>query len=159
MAFQPSIITEHLTNAINVPWATAPAPVQAAAAAADKAISAHMDASAALEDATIGVPMADAAFDVAGKAAVRAGKPLPSRDGPDSAKFALQIAQEDLRVAERKMSSARGALAGLLNDRDTRDAWRANLEPHSLLPRHMSGPALHAFLARLTMWFLTASHC
>ena len=128
MPFAPRIIAEHLTNAFNVPWATAPAPVQAAAKAADQSIADHLNAASALEDAEIGIPIAASAWDAAGKAAVRAGEPLPNHDGPDAAKFAHQIAVDDEHLTERKMAGARSTLASLLSDPATRDSWRADLE-------------------------------
>ena len=128
MPYAPHTIAEHLTNAFNIPWATAPAPVQAAAKAADQSIADHLNAVSALEDAEIGIPIAASAWDAAGKAAVRAGEPLPNHDGPDAAKFAHEIALEDEHLTERKMSAARSTLASLLSDSATRDAWRADLE-------------------------------
>ena len=128
MPFAPHTIAEHLTNSVNVPWSSAPPDIQKAAQAADQALVDHLNAISALEDAEVGIPMADAEWDAAGKAAVRAGKPLPNHDGPDAAKFVLQIAKEDEYLAGRKMSATRGALAGELSDTANRDAWREAIE-------------------------------
>lgn len=129
MAYTANTITEHLLgHAGAIPWTLAPEALQDAAAAADKAIVAHLDAAGALEDAELGVPMSKAAWDVAGKAAIRAGDPLPSRDPLDTADFVLGNAQDDLRVAVLRMNQTRGALAGLLSDPDMRDTWRHAIE-------------------------------
>ena len=128
MAFSATIIATHLTDNISVPWQAAPPAVQAAAKAADAAITASLDAAGVLEDATIGIPAAQSEFETAGRAALREGNDLPSRDVLDIAAFTLANAVQDARIAESKMSAARNKLAGLLSDPATREMWTANLE-------------------------------
>lgn len=129
MNYTANVMTEHLLGHAGLtPWTVAPKAIQAAATTADKATVAHLDAAGALEDAELGIPIAKAAWDAAGKAAIRAGEPLPSRDPLDVADFTLSIAQDDLRVAVLNVNKARGALAGLLSDPALRDAWREAIE-------------------------------
>jgi hypothetical protein len=129
MSYAPSVIVERLLDsAIGAPWEYAPKTVQAAAKAADAAISAHLDTLSAVEDAEVGVPIAEAVWTEEGKASIRAGGDLPSRDGCVRAALALTVAVEDEHIAERKMQAARYALVGLLANQDTRDEWRTSIE-------------------------------
>ena len=129
MAYAERVITERLLDyGDGAPWALAPKALRDAAEAAGKATSDNMNAASALEDATIGIPMAEAAWEAAGRAAARAGEPLPNHDGPDAAKFTLQNAEQDAHIAERRLSSAITTLTGALTDQETRDTWREAIE-------------------------------
>lgn len=116
-------VTEQLLNAYGIPWDLAPAEIVAAHAAVDATQSAHVDAVDAVNDAEMGIPEAQAAWDLDAKAAVRAGKALPSRDPLDRARITLELAQEDERGARRAAQNAVGALASLLHDDTVRLAW------------------------------------
>lgn len=135
-------VTEQLLKAYGVPWNLAPAEIATAYAALDTAQRAHVDTVDAVSDAEVAIPSAQAAWDADAKAAVKAGKPLPSRDPVDRARFILELAQEDERKARTKAQNAVGTLAYLLHKPDVRTAWReaigtrldeidANLEAHA----------------------------
>jgi hypothetical protein len=129
MAYAIRAIVERLSDSpVAPPWNLAPKALQDAAAKTDAAISEHLNAASALEDAEAGIPMAQLQWEADGTAAVRAGKDLPNRDIIDRAAFALKIATEDEHLTGRKLSGAQGALGSLLSDQDTRDTWRQAIE-------------------------------
>lgn len=110
-------------------WGLAPADLIAIKDAASAAQRAHVDATDAVSDAEVNIPGAQAHWEADARAAVRAGKDLPSRDPIDRARISLELAQEDERKARYAAASAVGALASALNDPDTRDAWINAIDP------------------------------
>ena len=132
MKHQPHFIIERLLDQpVAPPWELAPKPLQDAASELETALAAHYDAIDTRDDTEVNIPIAQAAWDAAGKAAVRAGDPLPSRDPLDAAAFALQIAQEDERLCARKLQKSQATLGALIDNTNTRDQWRANVEKRS----------------------------
>lgn len=118
-------VTEQLLRAPGIPWSAAPAALAEAYAKVDATERAHVDAVDAVSDAEMGIPAAQAQWDADAKAAVRAGKPLPSRDILDRARIAHEIAQEDERLARFAAQSAVGAVAVELSKPDVRQDWAA----------------------------------
>lgn len=116
-------VTEQLLKAYGIPWDLAPEEIRAAHAAVDAAQLVHVNAVDAVSDAEMGIPEAQAGWDLDAKDAVRAGKALPSRDPLDRARIAHEIAQEDERIARRDAQGAVGALASLLHQDDVRAEW------------------------------------
>jgi hypothetical protein len=153
MSYAPSIIVERLLDAaVAAPWDLAPKAVQAAAKAADSAISVHLDALSQLDDAEVGIPIAEAAWQQAGKAAIREGADLPTRDGIQRANLALDVAREDEHLADLKLQGARHALGSLLADPAVRDEWRTAVEARAVeiqtglakTAATIAGPAIEA---------------
>ena len=123
-------VTEQLLKAYGIPWDLAPEEIRAAHATVDAAQLVHVNAVDAVSDAEMGIPEAQAGWDLDAKDAVRAGKALPSRDPLDRARIAHEVAQEDERIARRDAQNAVGALAALLHDDNVRDSWISAIGAH-----------------------------
>ena len=128
MAYTPRVLVERILDFGDVPWQLAPKAVQDAAAAAGQATSDHMNAASALDDAELEVPISLQVWEGKGKASIRKGEPLPSRDPIEVARLGLEVAKEDEHLAERRLAAAVGSLAGLLSDATTRDTFREAIE-------------------------------
>jgi hypothetical protein len=115
--------TEQLLHTEGVPWSLAPKGLADAVKAVEKAQTSHADAQTSIMDAELGLITAQAEWDAAGKAATRAGNPLPSRDPLDVAKFALENAQDDEKTARANANNALGSVAVHLEDPEVRAAW------------------------------------
>jgi hypothetical protein len=115
--------TEQLLHTEGVPWGLAPKGLADAVKAVEKAQTSLDDAGTAVMDAEIAQPAAQSEWDAAAKAAVRAGKPLPSRDPLDVARFALEIARDDEKAARQNANNTIGLAAGQLQDAAVRDAF------------------------------------
>ena len=119
-----------LTQTQGVPWHLAPKALAKAAKDVETAQTKLVDAVDARSDAEVGLPAAQAAWDAAGKVALRASKRLPSRVPLDTAKFALQVAQEDEAAARQGLNTAIGNVGSMLEVAAVRDEWRAAINAH-----------------------------
>lgn len=81
-----------------------------------------------MSDAEVALPVTQAQWESDGRAAVRAGKPLPSRDPLDRARFELDNAKADEQLTRNAEHNATYYLAETLADTATRDEWRATAE-------------------------------
>lgn len=102
-------------------WTLAPKAVVAKAEAAEKARRDHLDALDRVSDAEVALPVTQAQWESDGRAAVRAGKPLPSRDPLDRARFELDNAKADEQLTRNAEHAATFYVAETLADTATRD--------------------------------------
>lgn len=109
-------------------WHYAPKHVIAAQQAADTAHTAQLDADLAVEDAEHALFLAEQDYATEGRKAVAEGKPLPSRDEFDRARFDLDNKKVAAAKAAANVRLERNALAVLLSDADIRNAWRTTIQ-------------------------------
>ncbi len=124
---------EQLLHFEATPWPLAPKPLIAAHAAVDKADDLLVDAIDAVDDSAVALPAAEAQYDLEAKAAVRAGKPLPSKEKLELATYKARLAKEDEATARQAINTTAGNVASLIEggpegDPELRKAWLTTID-------------------------------
>ncbi len=126
MTYSPTQQVDQLLSS-TIDWTHAPKTIQVAKKLCDQTLSAFYDAKASFEDAEVDKVNVDATWETDSKAAVRDGKPIPSSDVKETARFKLANAETDSRQAELANMKAINELAALVSDATLRGQWIANI--------------------------------
>ena len=113
--------------ASTIDWSHAPKAIQIAKKTCDKTLAVYFDAIALAQDLKVEKIAIEAKWEADSRQAVRDGKPIPSIELKETARFKLVNAEADERIAESKNNGAIFELATLVADPAIRAQWIANL--------------------------------